>query len=164
VAAGLLIVAAIAVVLLVVTSNGSSNSSSSSSSATNNASATGRHHRGGAVRPADVNVVVLNGTPTPNLAHDLTQRLAGVGYQTGAPATATDQNQSATVVGYLHGHKDGALLVAKSLRLGSASVQPVSQSSEAVACPQASTCKAQVVVTVGADLASSATSTSSSTT
>jgi hypothetical protein len=50
------------------------------------------------------------------------------------------------------------------LKLGSASVQPVSQSSEAVACPQASTCKAKVVVTVGADLASSASSTSSSTT
>jgi hypothetical protein len=53
------------------------------------------------------------------------------------------------------GHRTDALLVAKSLKLGSASVQPVDQSNKTVACPASSTpCKAQVVVTVGSDLAS----------
>jgi hypothetical protein len=158
-----LLVAAVVVVLLVLTSNSSTPSSSASSSTVSN-TPTGKHHRAATLKPAQVSVVVLNGTSTTNLAHDITQRLAAVGYKTGTPATATDQNQAATVVGFLHGHRADALLVAKSLKLGAASVQPVSQSSEAVACPPASACKTKVVVTVGADLASAATSTSSSTT
>ena len=46
--------------------------------------------------------------------------------------------------------------VARSLKLGPASVQPVGQSNLAVACPPTSTCTAQVIVTVGADLTSAA--------
>jgi len=60
------------------------------------------------------------------------------------------------VVGYMPGHRSDALIVAKSLKLGSASVQPVDQSNKTVACPASSTpCTAQVVVTVGSDLANS---------
>jgi hypothetical protein len=163
---GAIAVAAIVVVLLVLTSGGGS-TKASNSSVTNNAQS-GRHHRGhggAALKPSAVMVVVLNGTSTPNLAHDITQQLADKGYKTGTPATATDQTESATVVGYAHGQRPAALLVAKSLKLGSASVQPVDQSAKAVACPQSSTCTAQVFVTIGADLAgTAATSTSAAST
>ncbi len=43
--------------------------------------------------------------------------------------------------------------MAKSLKLGPASVQPIDQSTEAVACPPGTACAAGVVVTVGSDLA-----------
>jgi hypothetical protein len=51
------------------------------------------------------------------------------------------------------GHKQGALAVAKALGLGSASVQPVDPATQSVACPAPSACTANVVVTLGADLA-----------
>jgi hypothetical protein len=157
-------VAAIVVVLLVLTSGGTSSSHSNTGSQISNAGSA-KHHRGGhgagAVKPSAVMVDVLNGTSTPNLAHDITQRLANAGYKTGTPATATDQTQTSTTVGYMHGHRAAALLVAKSLDLGKGSVQPVAQANEAVACPQTSSCTAQVIVTVGADLASSAGTTTS---
>jgi hypothetical protein len=158
-----ILVAAIVVALLVLTSSGTSSSQSSSASQRSNAS-TGKHHRGGqpaALKPSAVTVDVLNGTSTANLAHDVTQQLAGKGYKTGTPATATDQTQTATTVGYLRGHRAAAALVANALDLGKGSVQPVDQANEAVACPQTSSCTAQVIVTVGADLASSAATTTS---
>jgi hypothetical protein len=159
-------VAAIVVVLLVLTSGGTSSKHSNTGSQISNAGSA-KHHRGGhsagaaALKPSAVMVDVLNGTSTPNLAHDITQRLANAGYKTGTPATATDQTQTSTTVGYLRGHRPAALLVAKSLDLGKGSVQPVAQANEAVACPQTSSCTAQVIVTVGADLASSADTTTS---
>jgi LytR cell envelope-related transcriptional attenuator len=166
IAVAVLAVAGIVVALLVLTSGGTSSSQSSSASQLSNAP-TGKHHRsahGAAVKPSAVMVDVLNGTATANLAHDITEKLAGHGYKTGTPATATDQTQTATTVGYLHGHRAAALLVANSLDLGKASVQPVAAANEAVACPQTSSCTAQVIVTVGADLASSAATTTSAAT
>ncbi|HXO07863.1 MAG TPA: LytR C-terminal domain-containing protein, partial [Solirubrobacteraceae bacterium] len=166
IAVGVLAVAGIVVALLVLTSGGTSSSQSSSASQLSNAP-TGKHHRsahGASVKPSAVMVDVLNGTATANLAHDITEKLAGHGYKTGTPATATDQTQTATTVGYLHGHRAAALLVANSLDLGKASVQPVAAANEAVACPQTSSCTAQVIVTVGADLASSAATTTSAAT
>lgn len=163
--AGVIAIAAIVVALLVLTSQSSNTSSSSSAS-----QAAGTHngkHRGraaGAIKPADVTVAVLNGTSTPNLAHDTGQRLIAAGYKVPTTGNASDQTQSATVVGYLPGHRAAALLVARALKLGSASVQPVAQANEAVACPQASTCTTKVVVNVGADLASTATTSAASTT
>ena len=153
----LLGVVAVVVILLVVTSGGGSSSSSSSTPA--NATNASSHRTGSgqaaAVKPASVTVAVLNGTSTSNLAHDVGQRLGAAGYKEGTIATAADQTQTATVVGYLPGHRAAALLVAKSLKLGPASVQPVDQSNRTVACPASSTpCAAKVVVTVGSDLAS----------
>jgi hypothetical protein len=162
VAGGVIAVAAIVVALLVLTSGGTSSNHANSASQISNAGS-GKHHHAAhaALTPSGVTVTVLNGTATPNLAHDITERLDGHGYKTGTPATATDQTQTATTVGYLPGHRAAALLVAKSLDLGKGSVQPVAQANEAVACPQASSCTAQVIVTVGADLASSAATTTS---
>ena len=102
-------------------------------------------------------VAVLNGTSTPNLAHDISQKLSAGGYKPGQIATATDQTQSSTIVGYLPNGKRDALAVAKSLKLGSASVQAVDPNNRAVACNGSTTsCPAQVIVTVGTDLASNA--------
>ncbi|MGO9882511.1 MAG: LytR C-terminal domain-containing protein [Solirubrobacteraceae bacterium] len=155
IAAGAAVVAVVVIVLLNATSGGTSTGSSSAANSTH-----GSHHGARVdvpLKPADVSVTVLNGTETTNLAHDITQRLAGSGYKTGTPATATDQTVGSTVVGYRgRSNRAAALLVARSLKLGPASVQPVGQSNLAVACPQTSTCTAQVIVTVGADLASAA--------
>jgi uncharacterized membrane protein len=156
----LLGIVAVVVVLLIVTSGSGTSSHSSSTPAQNaNATATPKAHgrRAATPTPASITVAVLNGTSISNLAHDVGQRLGAAGFKEGALATAADQTQTATVVGYLPGHKAGALLVAKSLKLGPASVQPVDQSNRTVACPGSSPCAAKVVVTVGSDLASTQT-------
>ncbi|MBV9466860.1 MAG: LytR C-terminal domain-containing protein [Solirubrobacterales bacterium] len=150
-------VAAVVAALLIVTSSGGGNTQvGGSSTPTTNAPATGHKANPAAVNPATVTVAVLNGTSTSNLAHRIALRLGGVGYKQGTIATASDQTQTATVVGYLPGHRRDALAVASTLKLGPASVQPVAQSNQAVACPAPSPCAATVVVTVGADLASTA--------
>jgi hypothetical protein len=51
------------------------------------------------------------------------------------------------------GHRNDAVQVAGTLKLGSSSVQPVTQDTQAVACPPPSACTATVIVTVGTDLA-----------
>jgi hypothetical protein len=113
------------------------------------------------LKSASVTVAVLNGTSTTNLAHDISAKLSSSGYKLGRIATATDQTQTATVVGYLPGQRAAALIVAKSMGLGSASVQAVDASNQAVACPQGAPCTAQVIVTVGSDLNSAASTASS---
>jgi hypothetical protein len=111
----------------------------------------------GAVTPATVTVSVLNGTSTTNLAHDISQKLQSAGYKPGNIATATDQTQSSTTVGYLPSYKRDAQAVAKSLKLAPGSVQAVDPNNRTVACSgSATSCSAQVVVTVGTDLASHA--------
>jgi hypothetical protein len=95
---------------------------------------------------------VLNGTATPNLAHDVAQRLVGAGYKHGTIATATDQTHQSTIVAYLSGFKRDAQAVAGTLKLKPAAVQAVDSSTQAVACPPPTRCQADVVVTVGSDL------------
>jgi hypothetical protein len=105
-------------------------------------------------RPADVTVAVLNGTQVNNLAHDTGQRLAGYGYRQGNIATAANQTQQTTVVAYTRGHREDALHVARTLGLSRSTVAPVGPATLQVACPQTgSPCKADVVVTIGQDLA-----------
>jgi hypothetical protein len=159
---GALFAAAAIVAALILTSTVSIGSSASSNSGAAGLRA-GRHHARAVLKPSQVNVTVLNGTTTTNLAHDITHYLDAKGYKTGTPATATDQNQTATVVGYLPGHRAGALLIARSLKLGRSSVQPASATNEHVACPQSSTCTAEVIVTVGTDLASAASASAAAT-
>jgi hypothetical protein len=146
--AALLVVAAIVVVLLIVT-GGSSSPSSNTTTQTSNVP--GRH-RAATFNTSQVTVAVLNGTSTQNLAHDVGQKLSGAGYQEGTIATAQDQTHPSTIVGYLPGFKRDALAVAGTLKLKPAAVQAVDANTQAVACPPPSTCKANVVVTVGSDL------------
>ena len=84
-------------------------------------------------------------------------RLGRAGYKEGTIATAANQTESNTRVAYLPGttNRKDALHVASALKLSSASVQPIDQSTQQVACPPPAACTANVVVTVGADLANS---------
>jgi hypothetical protein len=145
---------AIIAILLILTSSGGSKPASSRSSATSNAPSA--QHRNAAnpvaFNNATVTVAVLNGTSTPGLAGKTATRLTAVGFKKGTVATATDQTRTATVVAYLPGHHNDALAVAKNLKLGPASVQPIDRGTQAVACPPPAPCAPTVVVTVGADL------------
>jgi hypothetical protein len=149
-------VAAVVVALVVLTSNGGGTSASNtSSSASSNAPTTTTRHKRTSVAfsPSNVTVAVLNGTATSGLAHRVAVKLAGTGYKQGTVATATDQTRTATVVAYMPGHRRDATAVASSLKLGSASVQPLDPNTQAVACPPPGACTSGVVVTVGSDLA-----------
>ncbi len=149
---GALAVAGVVVALVLITKGSSSSSSTSTQAATNTPTAR-RVKTAAKVNPANVTVTVLNGTATAGLADRVATQLTGVGYKQGnPPANASDQTRTATVVAYMPGHKNDALAVARSLKLGPSSVQSVDSSTRAVACPGTATCTAQVVVTVGSDL------------
>ena len=113
--------------------------------------------------PARVNVAVLNGTAVFDLAKDIGLRLTTVGYHVPSSTVenAAVQTETTTAVGYLPGFKSDAEQVAKSLKLPSADVQPANSQATGVVCPAASAsapCSADVIVTIGADMASDATS------
>ncbi len=157
--------AAVVAVILVTNSTGGSSASTSTTRASQTSSAgktSSRRHRAqagansAAVSPTSVTVAVLNGTSTPSLAADVMAKLAGAGYKKGAVTNAPDQALTSTIVGYTQpAYRNDALAVARSLRLGSASVQGVNQGDRTAACSSTPTsCPAQVVVTVGADLSS----------
>jgi hypothetical protein len=152
--------AAVAVLLLVTSGNGTSTSTTSASHPTTGTGA-GSSRAGSAgarpapaFNPAKVTVAVLNGTASPGLAGRTSHRLAAAGYKPGAVATATDQTETITVVAYLPGYRADAMRVAAALKRPATSVQPIGQAAQAVACPPPAACTANVVVTVGSDLAS----------
>ena len=124
---------------------------------TTNAPTTSRTKAATKFNPASVTVSVLNGTATNQLAHRVAATLAGVGYKQGMVATAANQIETTTIVSYLPGstNRTDALHVASALKLGVTSVHPIDQSTRQVACPPPAACSANVVVTVGADLANS---------
>jgi hypothetical protein len=143
--------------LLVLTSGGSSQNTTATSTPAPASNAPvppsqRRAGRGGPA-PASITVAVLNGTATSGLAHRVAVKLGVTGFKQSTVATASDQTQTATIVGYLTGHRRDALVVASALKLGPPSVSPVDQNSRAVACPPPGGCTAGVVVTVGSDLA-----------
>ncbi len=147
-----LLVAVVAIALVVITSGTSTSGSPTNASRTTNAPAV-KH--GAAFSPSSVTVAVLNGTATNQLAHHVAARLAAKGYREGRIATAANQTEATTVVAYLPGAKNrtDARHVASALNLRSTAVQPIDQTSQQVACPPPGACSANVVVTVGADLA-----------
>jgi hypothetical protein len=158
--------AVIVVALLVITGSGSPSNAVVHHPARTVATR-GRQRQGPAVVPANVTVAVLNGTAVTNLAHDVALRIGSAGYKEGTIATAADQTHAATIVGYLPGHQRDALAVARTLGLRRSSVQPADTQATGVACAggtgstaggasTASSCSADVIVTVGADLAAAA--------
>ncbi|MHB8657512.1 MAG: LytR C-terminal domain-containing protein [Solirubrobacteraceae bacterium] len=159
-AAALVVVAVVVIALLAITSvSGSPNSTASTSVRTSNAPGGSPARRGSTasgVIAAHVTVAVLNGTATNGLAGRVSTKLKADGYKPGTVATASDQTRTATVVAYLPGSADrrDAVAVARALSLGPASIQPIDTSTQAVACPPSAPCVANVVVTVGSDLAS----------
>ena len=142
-------VAAAAVAVILATGTGAQRTSSTPS----------RHTpaSGAGFKPADVTVAVLNGTATNQLAHHVAGGLAAQGYKEGRIATASNQTVAATEVAYRPGRSNriDALHVARSLHLPTTSVVPIDQAALAVACPPPGSCTANVVVTVGSDLARS---------
>jgi hypothetical protein len=152
-ALGVLLLAGVIVLLLVLTGSSSSTHSTSSASRTTNTPGKKRSTRQSTVAPSSVTVAVLNGTATSGLAHRVALKLSGIGYKEGMVATAADQTRTTTTVAYLAGFRRDALAVAGALKLSSSTVQPVDQSTQAVACPPPAACPANVVVTVGSDLA-----------
>jgi hypothetical protein len=159
------VVAVIAAVLVVTSSGGGS--PAPGSTATSRTSATrstkrARHRAAVAAAPSSVTVAVLNGTGTSHLAADIMGKLTSAGYKPGTTTNAPNQTMTSTVVGYTQpGYRADALEVAKSLNLGSASVQGVAAGDRAAACHTTAACPAQIVVTVGSDLASNASSSAS---
>jgi hypothetical protein len=168
-----LVLALVIVGVFVLTNSSGGGASSSSSSSNTAASRTstassstakhGRHSKAATVAPvkvvpSTVTVGVLNGTATPLLAADIMTKLTKAGYKAGQTANAPPASQSlqSTIVGYTQpAYRNDALAVAKSLNLGTASVQGVNPADQTAACSQTPTnCPAQVVVTVGSDLAS----------
>jgi hypothetical protein len=153
-------IAVVAVLVAVLGSGGSSPSSGASRRSSATRASTRRARGTTAARPivpSSVQVAVLNGTSTPNLAHDVMAKLTALGYrQAVAPATASNQTLTQTVVGYAAAaDRPQALAVARSLGLVSGVVRPVSSSDRTVACSATPTsCPAQVFVTVGSDLSS----------
>jgi LytR cell envelope-related transcriptional attenuator len=151
---GALVVAAVVIGLLALTSGGTAGKAKTNTVPASNAPARGRRAQTVAINPAKVTVAVLNGTATAQLANRVGALLTGAGYQKGMITNAPDQTHTATVVAYLPTFKRDALAVAKSLKLKTSSVQAIDQNTQAVACPAApAPCTANVVVTVGADLA-----------
>jgi hypothetical protein len=142
---------AAAVVLVVVLASGSGGSTSSSPA----------HHAASSqmalavktVVPSSVTVAVLNGTTVNELAHRTGQRLVAKGFKEGQLATASNQSLQKTSVGYLPGHHLAALAVAHALKLTAADVAPAQAADKALACPGTAACSADVIVTVGSDLA-----------
>jgi hypothetical protein len=105
------------------------------------------------VTPAAVTVAVLNGTSTNNLAHDVLAKLTAAGYHGGTTQNASETALTSTIVGYTSPSvRADALAVAKSLNLGPASVQAVSQGDRLKVCGGTAACTTQVVVTAGGDL------------
>ncbi len=164
--AAILLAAVIAVVLVFVTGSSNSNSPSSSSAASSGASASsttaakkGKATKKGksaspAVTPSSVTVAVLNGTTTSHLAANVLGKLNGAGYRGTATQNASESSVTSTIVGYTDSTaRADALAVAKSLNLGPASVQGVSQGDRLKICGSTTACSTQVIVTVGADLA-----------
>jgi hypothetical protein len=150
---GALIAVAAIAALVIITAGGGSSSSHSHAGATTNAPGTSHRGTAASFAPSSVTVAVLNGTATNELAHRVAAKLTSVGYKQGNVATASNQTQTATVVAYLPGFRNDAVHVATALKLGPASVQAIDPSTQAVACPQPAPCTTNVVVTVGADLA-----------
>jgi hypothetical protein len=105
------------------------------------------------VVPSTVTVAVLNGTTVNELAHRTGQRLTVQGFKEGQLATASNQSVKTTMVGYLPGHRLAALAVAHALKLTDSAVAPAQSASKALACPGTAPCAADVIVTVGSDLA-----------
>jgi hypothetical protein len=148
-------IAAVIAVLVIATAGGTPTTRPSDTTPTTNAPSTHKSRPATPpFSPSSVTVAVLNGTNVNQLAHTVGAKLAADGYKDGSLQTAANQSQQSTVVAYFPGaaNRNDALHVANSLNLKPSAVQPIDSSTEQVACSGSTVC-ANVVVTVGADLA-----------
>jgi hypothetical protein len=106
-----------------------------------------------AVSPSETSVTVLNGTETPELAHRLAESLQQNGYSRAVALGGTPPGtHSVSVVEYASGHRAEAQAVAKASSV--ADVRPMESSVASLSNA------ANVVLVVGADKASTTTSSS----
>lgn len=168
-------VVVIIVGLVVITSNGGSGTTGGVHSPANASDSTGSSQTGAQeankkakvaiFKPSSATVAVLNGTAVNGLAGVVGAKLAGEGYKKGNITNAASQTQTSTVVFYLPGsvNKVAAEHVATALSLKPSSVKPANQTaiqscSTSVTGAQTTSCDAGVIVSVGANLASLASS------
>jgi hypothetical protein len=176
-----LAIVALAVVVIIggvvaITQSGNSTTNStvghrSGATAANSKSTSGSRrggkHKAVPFSPSKVTVAVLNGTAVGGLAADVAKVLSGAGYKTGSVTNAASQAQRATVVYFVRGRKSDADHVASQLKLKSSSVQPATRAAIHSCATSATTsattsCHGNVIVSVGQDRASLASSASSS--
>ncbi len=103
--------------------------------------------------------LVANGTSTSGAGERFATALKVRGYDTLAPVNATNSNESTTHVYYIAGYQPDAQVIAEALGL-----TPSATSAMPSSPPVSSIKSAQVLVVIGADLASQATTSSSTTT
>lgn len=171
---GIAIVVIIAGLIIITNTGGSTSGNVPHGSNTANQTGAGLAHKTHSPPPfkaSKYKVAVLNGTAVSSLAADVRAKLVGDGFQKGNATNAAAQTQRSTLVYYMPGagaaaSKVAAQHVAKSLNLAPTSVHPATQGSIA-SCKTSPTgtplksCGADVIVSVGADRASLATSASS---
>ncbi|MGC9220141.1 MAG: LytR C-terminal domain-containing protein [Solirubrobacteraceae bacterium] len=162
-------IAAVVIVVAVIVILGSSSSSGGSApqnhAKTPSSSPTGTRGTSKPVpfSPAKFKVAVLNGTTVTGLAADVCKVLTGDGYAKGNVTNATIQTQSTSIVYYRTGagaaaNKIAARHVASALKLAASVVTPATANA-IQACSTSATgvalgsCKANVIVSVGANRA-----------
>jgi LytR cell envelope-related transcriptional attenuator len=99
--------------------------------------------------PAQVSVLVANGTKVSGAASRVDVQLAQAGYNSVGTANATSSDNSATVVDFTPGYQPEAAALAASLSLPATAAQPMPSPP-----PVTDTKGANIVVVVGTDLAS----------
>lgn len=102
--------------------------------------------------PADIKVLVANGTNVNGAAAKVASRLQPVGYQLLKPGNTTRNDYTASGVQYAEGFQAEAQALATALGIPAASVQPIP-----LPAPLTDLQAANILVVVGNDLASSTT-------
>jgi hypothetical protein len=159
IAAGLVLVAAIVFALTRVTAGPSAPSPA--------VAHLGDSSTAGVFSPQHVVVSVLNGTSIGGLAKDVSDGLTAKGYRQGAITNAAVQTQRASLVSYIDAgsrahraaNRVAAEHVARDLGLRPTAVHPANRAAiESCASGSGSgtTCRGQVIVTLGTDLATMA--------
>jgi hypothetical protein len=162
--------------LVAILTNGSGTSSSNvhspvasntgTSKSTSGTKRGGKKHKAPAFSASTVTVAVLNGTDVEGLAADVAKALSSAGYKKGSITNAPSQSQRTTGVYFMPGYKSDADHVATQLKLKSSSVQSATQRviQACATTPTSATtsCTGNVIVSVGQDKASLASSASTS--
>jgi len=143
------------------------NSPTTSTTATSNSTSgshRGKKHKVPVFAASSVTVAVLNGTVVTGLAADVAKVLARAGYKKGSITNAPTQTESTTIVYFRPGYKADAQHVAKQLKLSSSRVQSATRAAihACATTPTSATtsCTGNVIVSVGQDKASLASSAS----
>jgi LytR cell envelope-related transcriptional attenuator len=150
----LLVGAVVAGVIVIRNIHKSSNESKTTAATARSTLAKGRTTPVAVVKPATVIVSVLNGTDQSGLAASVSNQLTSAGYKKGAVTNAADQTHTTTLIQYLPRDKPDAEAVARSLKLGLSTVQPIDSATQRIVCSASPVgCSSPVIVTVGSNLA-----------